>query len=84
MSLLKFQRRSSPGMTRSKFELQTEQFELQRHLYILPREIADAEANPSRFNLIKVKVRHKAIADTEARVAKCQARVDAEAAQEVI
>lgn len=78
-----YQKPFGPGMTPAKRDLQSVYFDLVRLQQKVARLTAEVEAAPSYWNVIHLKAGRKAVVDAEARLAKCEARVAAEAAQEV-
>ena len=80
---LTYQKPFGPGMTPAKRDLQSVHFDLVQLRQKAARLTAEVEAAPDRWNLGHLKARQGAVARVEALLAKCQARVAAEAAQEV-
>jgi hypothetical protein len=78
-----YQKPFGPGMTPAKRDRQAVYFDLVQLQQKVARLTAAVEADPSYWNVVHLKARRKAVVDAEARLAKCQARVDAEAAQGV-
>ena len=76
-----YQKPFGPGMTPAKRDLQSAHFDLVQLRQKVARLTAEVEADPSYWNVIHLKARRKAVVDAEARLAKCEARVAAEAAQ---
>ena len=80
---MKYQKPFGPGMTPAKRDRQAIYYDLVQLQQKVARLTAEVEAAPDRWNLGHLKARRKAVVDAEARLAKCEARVAAEAAQEV-
>ena len=78
-----YQKPFGPGMTPAKRDLQSVYFDLLQLQQKVTRLTSEVAAAPDRWNLGHLKARRKAVVDAEARLAKCEARVAAEAAQEV-
>ena len=78
-----YQKPFGPGMTPAKRDLQSVHYDLVQLRQKVARLTAEVEAAPDRWKLSHLKARRKAVVDAEARLAKCEARVAAEAAQEV-
>jgi hypothetical protein len=77
-----YQKPFAPGMTPAKRDLQNVYYDLLQLQQKVAHLTAAVEADPSYWNVIHLKARRNAVVDAEARLAKCQARVAAEAAQE--
>ena len=78
---MKYQKPFGPGMTPAKRDRQAVYYDLVQLQQKVARLTAEVEAAPDRWNLNHLKARRKAVVDAEARLAKCEARVAAEAAQ---
>ena len=78
-----YQKPFGPGMTPAKRDRQAIYYDLVQLQQKVARLTAEVEADPSYWNVIHLKARRKAVVDAEAQLAKCEARVAAEAAQEV-
>ena len=78
---MKYQKPFGPGMTPAKRDRQAIYYDLVQLQQKVARLTAEVEAAPDRWNLGHLKARRKAVVDAEARLAKCEARVAAEAAQ---
>ena len=76
-----YQKPFGPGMTPAKRDRQAIYYDLVQLQQKVARLTAEVEAAPDRWNLGHLKARRKAVVDAEARLAKCEARVAAEAAQ---
>ena len=77
-----YQKPFGPGMTPAKRDLQNVYYDLLQLQQKVTRLTAEVEAAPDHWNVVHLKARRKAVVDAEARLAKCEARVAAEAAQE--
>jgi hypothetical protein len=78
-----YQRPFGPGMTPAKRDRQAVYFDLVQLQQKVARLTAEVEAAPDRWNVTHLKARQGAVARVEALLAKCEARVAAEAAQGV-
>ena len=78
-----YQKPFGPGMTPAKRDLQNVYFDLLQLQQKVAHLTAAVEADPSYWNVTHLKARQGAVARVKALLAKCQARVAAEAAQEV-
>lgn len=78
-----YQKPFGPGMTPAKRDRQAVYYDLVQLRQKVARLTAEVEAAPDRWNLGHLKARQGAVARVEAQLAECEARVAAEAAQEV-
>lgn len=78
-----YQKPFGPGMTPAKRDLQSVYFDLLQLQQKVTRLTAEVAVDPSYWNVTHLKARQGAVARVEALLAKCEARVAAEAAQEV-
>ena len=76
-----YQKPFAPGMTAAERDCQSIRFDILQLNQKLPALIAAAEADPDRWNIGRLMARRKAIAEAEARLAQCEARIAAETAQ---
>lgn len=73
-----YQKPFGPGMTPAKRDLQNIHDDILQLQQKVARDLAAVEADPSYWNTSKLAARRKTLADAEARLAECEARIAAE------
>jgi uncharacterized protein YlxW (UPF0749 family) len=75
---LTYQKPFGPGMTPAKRDRQNIHDDILQLQQKVARLTAEVEAAPDRWNTSKLAARRKTLAEAEARLARCEARIAAE------